>query len=128
MFKSGCPQNVWCYGMPYIAKVMQRTASHSGKLDGRTPIDRISGDTPDISEYMDFGFYDWVIYKNETGLGEIFLGRFLDVSHGVGSLMSYWIFPGSGMPILRSTAKRVKQVELEMDEMKQQCGKFDKAM
>ena len=84
MFKSGYPQRLWYYGMPYLAKVMQWTASHYVNLDGRTPIEKITGETPDISEYIDFGFYYWLIYKNEAGLEEVFLGRFLDVSHGVG--------------------------------------------
>ena len=28
--------------------------------NGRTPIERITVDTPDVSEYIDFGIYDWV--------------------------------------------------------------------
>ena len=28
--------------------------------NGRTPIERIVGDTPDVPEYIDFGSYDWV--------------------------------------------------------------------
>ena len=56
-------------------------------------MEALTGETPDISEYLDFGFYDLVWYKETAGLGEIQLGRFLDVSHGTGSLMSYWVLP-----------------------------------
>ena len=89
MFKSDCPLRLWCYGIPYLAKVMQQTASHSGNLDGRTPIEKITGETPEISEYIYFGFYDWVVYNNEAGLGEVSLGIFLDVTHGVRLLILY---------------------------------------
>ena len=43
--------------------------------DGRTSIEIITGETPDISEYIDFGFYDWVMYRSTTGFGELSLGR-----------------------------------------------------
>ena len=65
----------------------------------RTPIEMLTGETPDISEYLDFGFYDRVVFKQNAGLGEAKLGRWLGVSHKVGQLMSYWILPVSGIPI-----------------------------
>ena len=33
-------------------------------------MEQITGETPDISEYLDFGFYNWVWYKDNAGLGE----------------------------------------------------------
>ena len=82
---------------------MRMTASYAGRLQGRTPIEAITGETPDISEYLDFGFYDLVWFKEDAGIGEIKLGRFLDVSHSVGSLMSYQILPRWGIPVSRTT-------------------------
>ena len=51
----------------------------------------VTGETPDISEYLDFGFYDHVSYKENAGLGMTAIGRWLGVSHRVGRLMYYWI-------------------------------------
>jgi hypothetical protein len=62
-------------------------------LNGRTLIEYITGDTPDVSEFIDFGFYDWVIYWQNAGLGKIEIGKWLGVSHKVGKLMSYWVLP-----------------------------------
>ena len=59
----------------------------------------ITGETPDISAYLDFGFYDWVVFSTNAGLGESQLGRWLGVSHKVGQMMSYWILSISGKPI-----------------------------
>ena len=81
---------------------MQHTASYSNDLNGRTPIEKLTGETPDISEYLDFGFYDWVIFKENAGLGEVQIGRFLGVSHNVGSLMSFWVLPLSGIQVART--------------------------
>ena len=35
-----------------------KTANHSGKLNGRTPVEFVSGVIPNISELLDFAFYD----------------------------------------------------------------------
>ena len=43
----------------------------------------ITGETPDISEYTNFSFYDWVTFKQDAGLGEIYIGRCLGVSHKI---------------------------------------------
>ena len=32
----------------------------SEKLNGRTPIEKVTGEIPDILEYVDFDFYDLV--------------------------------------------------------------------
>ena len=58
MFKSGFPQRLLCYGMPYLAKVMQRPDNHSRNLDGCNPIEKITGEKPEIYEHIDFGLYD----------------------------------------------------------------------
>ena len=115
MFRSGCPKELWGYGLPHIAKIMQRTASYSGTLDGRTPLEDLTGETPDISEYLDFGFYDWVWYKENAGIGESKLGKFIGISSNVGSLMSYWVLPSSGKPESRTTVQRVTELELQED-------------
>ena len=107
LFRSNCPKALWSYGLPHCAAIMSRTASFSGGLNGRTPLEYITGETVDISEYLDFGFFDRVWFKQEAGIGETRLGRFLGISHHVGSLMSYWVLPDSGIPESRTTVQRV---------------------
>ena len=41
----------------------------------QTPLEIITGKMPDISEYLDFSFYDWVMYKSNAGVGALELGR-----------------------------------------------------
>jgi hypothetical protein len=52
-------------------------------------LEEVTGKMVDISEYLDFVFYDHVSYKENAGLGETAIGRWLRVSHRVGGLMSY---------------------------------------
>ena len=44
-------------------------------------MEQVTGVTPEKSEYLDFGFYDWVWYRDNAGLGENSCGRWLGVSH-----------------------------------------------
>ena len=55
----------------WACEVMSLTSNSSFSLDGRTPLEQVTGETPDISEYLHFGFYDWVWYKDNTGLARI---------------------------------------------------------
>jgi hypothetical protein len=70
---------------------MSLTSNSTFNLDGRTLMEQITGKTLGISEYLNFGFYDWIWYKDNAGLGENKIGRWLGVAHQVGNLMSYWI-------------------------------------
>jgi hypothetical protein len=88
-------------------------------------MEQITGETPDISEYLDFGFYDWVWYKDNAGIGENKIGRWLGVSHRVGNLMSYWILTITGHVISRTTVQCITNLELTTDEVKSSCKDYD---
>ena len=90
---------------------MRMTANYAGNLQGRTPMEMITGETPDISEYLDFGFYDLVWFKDDAGIGDTQMGHFLNVSHNIGSLMAYQILPQSGIPVSRTTVQGVTELE-----------------
>ena len=67
----------------------------------------MTGETPDISEYLDFGFYEHVSYKENARLGMTAIGRWLRVSHRVDGLMFYWILKQKGMVTPRKKFQRL---------------------
>ena len=71
----------------------------------------ITGKTPDISEYLDFDFYDLVWYWRapHPSMAENTreLARWMGVAHRVGSDMCYWLMPVSGIPVVNSTVQHV---------------------
>jgi hypothetical protein len=108
---------------------MRMTVSHAGRLQGRTPIEAIQCETPDISEYLDFGFYDWVWFKRDAGIGEIELGKWIGVSKSTGSLMSYYVLPITRVPVSRTTVQRVTELEKQTEASNQQrIAAFDKVI
>ena len=125
MTKKRVPKRLWDYGIVWICEVMSLTANSNFALEGRTPLEQLTGETPDISEYLDFSFYDWVWYKDNAGVGDNMFGRWLGVSHRVGNLMSYWILTTNGRVISRTTVQRVTNLESTTTEVKQRIQEFD---
>ena len=118
MFRTYCPRALWSYGIPYVAKIMPITASFAADLQGRTPLKALTGETPDISQYLDFGFYDQVWFKEDARLGETKLGRFPGVSYHIGYLMSYWVLPTSIILMSITTVQRVEKLESQIEQCK----------
>ena len=126
--KKKVPDRLTDFGIKYIAETGNVIVNSSKYSNGRTPIEIITGDTPDISEFIDFGFYDWCHYRTNAGLGEPELGRWLGISHRVGKLMSYWILPKSGIPISATTVQRVTNLEKQTDAFKSTMNDFQKQL
>ena len=80
MMRTKCPKQLWDYGITSCLEVMSLTQSTAGSINGVIPLEQVTGETPGISEYLNFGFYDKVWYKNNTGLGELLPGIWLGVS------------------------------------------------
>jgi len=124
MFRTNCPRSLWDYGLPHFAKLMQLTASNAANLNGRTPIESITGETPDISQYLDFSWYCWVWFKENAGLSVPKIGRFLGIADSSSNLMSFRILPESGIPVVAGTVQRVTHLEQQTDVVKERMQDY----
>lgn len=61
-------RKVWDSGMKWVIETMPMTRTSSGGIYGSIPITNVAGETADIYEYLDFGFYDKIWYLNNAGL------------------------------------------------------------
>ena len=72
--------------MEYTSQI--RESMSRPMVENRTPLESMTGETPDISEYINFDFYGWVKYHDVKGGGtENDLGRWLDVAQNKGQAM-----------------------------------------
>ena len=94
------PKQLWDYGVVWCSEIMSLTHSAAGRINGCIPLENFTGETPDITEYLDFGFYDHVWYKDNAGLGKTMPGRWLGVSHRTRRLMCYNILKVSFQGLL----------------------------
>jgi hypothetical protein len=96
--------------------------------EGRTPLEVINGETPDIPESLDFDFYNWVLYQSNAGLGEVEVAKWLGVSHRVGRLMSYRLLPESGIPISATTVQRMTSDKKFTEEMQKRMDQYEETL
>ena len=107
---------------------MSLTHTSAGDLNGCIPLSRVTGETLDISEFLDYGFYDYVWYKDNAGLGPQLAGRWLGVAESRGNLMCYHIINQNGKVVARSSVQRVTQLELQTTEYKTMFKALDKSI
>lgn len=119
------PKRLWDYALRWVCEIMQRTANTSRSAKGHVALKQITGETPDISEYLDFGFDDYAWCWENAGLGEAQLVQWLGVSHQVGSQMCYFVMKSNGEVLSRTSVQQVTNLELMTDEVKKQINELD---
>jgi hypothetical protein len=125
MLKKKIPKRLWCFCLSWVSETGNVTVSSSRYANVRTPLEIMTGETPDITEFLDFSPYDWVVYKTNAGVGSLKIARWLGVSHRVGPLMSYWILPISGIPVSATTVQRVTYLEQQTDEWRERMRVYE---
>jgi hypothetical protein len=129
MLRQRVPKRLWDYGLVYEANILNRIPR--GK-NARTGLETVTGETPDISEWMDFGFYDRVwVYDHKKieldGTGRR-LARWLGVAHRVGSDLCYWLLLSTGHVVARTTVQHVTREDILNGEIKVMMTEFDDAI
>ena len=128
MIRNKVPQEFWDYGCRWVTEISSLTHSSAGSLEGGIPITQVTGETMDISEYLDFGFYDEVWYKDNAGTAPQEPGRWLGVSQRTGRLMTYHVLNQKGEVVSRSTVQRVTNLEKQTAAVKDTFNKFDEGI
>lgn len=102
------------YCCSLVARIKNLTANNYHAAHGRTPMEILTGDTPDISEYMAFQWYQPVWYLDGASFpnDKKKLGRWLGVSHRVGQAMCFWILTDNVTVISRTSVQAVTRDEL----------------
>jgi hypothetical protein len=59
MNRNRCPERLWCFGAMYTSDIRELIARPS--LGDRSALERMTGETPDGSEFLDFDIYGWAI-------------------------------------------------------------------
>jgi len=127
MQRSGTPLMLWDLCCQYIVELCNRMVRPVPQQKGRTPYEILTGYTPDISEFLEFTWYQPVWYYEPT----VFpaqtrhIGRWIGVAHKVSQAMCFWILPISGVPIAQTMVQPITKQDLENDEIKSQLKAFD---
>ena len=126
MHHQAIPEALWDFGLKHTARIRSHTARDS--LEGRTPYEKLTGHTPDISELMEFTLYDWVKYYDPVAFPNKreFLGRWLGPADHVGQALCYHLLKDNGQIIARSSVRALTPEELADPEEIQAREEFTK--
>ena len=106
MLKSRCPKTSWDDCMELELMIRSHTTKHSFGLQGETPETRALGVTADISTFAEFGWCQWVMFRDTSVThpedNEV-LGRHPGPSFDIGPAMTAQILKGNGQVVHRST-------------------------
>jgi len=120
MGKKGIPKHLWDCGLTWASEINNQTAHGPSAC---TPLETITGDTPDISEWLDFDFYNWCWFwhgpSDELTKHRAELGHILGVAHRVGSDLCYWILVGNGKVIAHTVVQWVIKDDMDQPTTKQ---------
>jgi len=98
--KRRIPKCVWDFHITWEAQIYTRTV-HKGNS---TPLEVLTWDTIDISEWTEFEFHYLVSYwDNRDSEAKENIGRWLGVSHHVGSALCYYILTEKATVLSRTT-------------------------
>jgi hypothetical protein len=127
MSRTNTPKCLWDYCASYVADITCLTANDIYVLHGRTPHEMVTGNTPDITEYVEFSWYQPIIYYEDLLFPDTKrkIARWLGVAHRVGQALCYWLLANSGQVIARTTVQQLTDDELLSPVIQQEIRDFD---
>ena len=124
--KKNIPLRLWDYVLVWCAEIHSRTYNHKTQ---RTGLERLTGDTPDISEWLDFDIYNQVWFWDSPGKEENPCpGRWLGVSHRIGSELCYWMINEKGTIYSRTMVQHVTSQDLKSEDIHHQFELLDQRL
>jgi len=119
------PKCVCDFHIIWGAQIYTRTV-HKGHC---TPLEALTGDTVDISEWTDIEFYDLVVYwDNRDGETGQSIGRWLGPSHHIGSALCHYILTEKATVLSRTSVQHITKEDFETYEMKERVRIYHESL
>ena len=123
MVKSKAPKNLWDHCMELAALQRSHTAMDIYGLQGQTPEAHLTGETPDISHFVDYEWYQWVKYIDNKSKYpdelEVY-GKYLGPSNSMGNVYTSKILKPNGQTVYTSSFRSMNADEvINPDEIKE---------
>jgi len=128
MKEANSPMPLWDYCLERRARINNMTAKDRFNLHGQNPYTHVTGDTGDISNLCQFGWYEWVYFreqKNDFPINKEILGRVLGPAKGAGNEMAQWVLKANGRVVPRRTVRSLTVDEMNSSTEKRMREVFD---
>ena len=129
--KAGSPKRLWDHSLEFESLIRSHTVNSCFELQGQVPETYIKGETADISEFAEYGWYQWVMFRDTVASypeDKVVLGRYLGPSKDVGPAMTAKILSKSGNVRHRTTFRAISDDEASCPVHIQARKAFDEAI
>ena len=92
ILKARSPQRLWDHCVELESYVRSNTSHNIDCLNGETPEIIMSGETSDLSQFIDLEWYAWIIFRDSVvslPVDKKVLGGYLGPSINVGTAMTF---------------------------------------
>jgi hypothetical protein len=131
MLKTKSPSRLWDYCAELKARIRSHTAHNLPILEDEVPETLMTGSTADISQLVEFGWYDWVYFWDTSETypnNKEILGRYLGSAPDIGPAMAARILKENGEVVVRTTLRSLLPEEILREKEKEERTRFDKAI
>jgi hypothetical protein len=131
MIKAGSPKCLWDHCLEFEAYVRSCTSNDIYVTAGQVPETIMTGNTADISHITEFGWYDWVMFRDNKPSfpdDKLILGCYLGPTIDTGSAPTAKILESKGVFVCRSTLRHLTDKEFDSPVHKDMRHKFDESI
>ncbi len=115
MIKTGSPRVLWDHCIELEALIYSLTSNNVYMTNGKVPETTMTGSTANISHICEFGWYDWVMFRDNVPTFpdvKLTLGQYLGPATNVGSALTTKILKSNGQTVCRSTLPHLNDEEI----------------
>lgn len=127
MVKTCSPKRLWDDCLELEAMIQSHSYHNIYKLNGEVPETVMTGQTADISQFAEHGWYDWIMFR-DTAVSfpedKWVLGKYLGPSFDVGPAMCAKLLKANGNYAHRSTYRSLTRDEMEDPQVLESMREF----
>ena len=128
MRSTNTPVRLWDYCWEYFCSIKRLTVTPNIHLENKTPHERVHGSMPNITEYIQYQWYEWVWYADVNQPDDETLGRWLGPVYNAGAGHTSNILTQKGRVITRSSLRPMREGEMDDPVTVRRCNDFTKEM
>jgi hypothetical protein len=116
MIRTGSPKTLWDHCIELEALVHSSTCNDIYMTDGEEPETIMTGSTADISHISVFGWYNWVMFRDNTPTypdPNLILGQYLGPATDIESALTAKILKANGQDVCRLSLRHLTDDELQ---------------
>ncbi len=131
MIKTGSSRVLWDHCIELEALIRSLTSNNIYMTNGKVPETIMTGSTANISHICKFGWYDWVMFRNNVPTFpdvKRTLRRYLGPATNIGSALTTKILTSNGQTVCRSTFRHLNNKEIHCPIHQEMCRVFNESI